>query len=71
MTEQTSKAATSRHVQCPACGKSVAWSTDNPDRPFCSKRCKTIDFGAWAAEEYRIPQQETSPDLDELDAPLQ
>ncbi len=31
---------------------------ENRFRPFCSQRCKSIDFGAWAAEEYRIPQQE-------------
>jgi hypothetical protein len=24
-------------------------------RPFCSERCKQIDLGAWAAEQYTIP----------------
>ncbi len=28
---------------------------ENPWRPFCSERCKLIDLGAWASEEYRIP----------------
>jgi hypothetical protein len=27
----------------------------NPFRPFCSERCKMIDLGAWAGEEFRIP----------------
>ena len=42
-------------VACPTCGTRLAWSTDNPWRPFCSERCRTNDLGAWAAESYRIP----------------
>lgn len=41
-------------VTCPGCGKRLRYSTDNPWRPFCSERCKTIDLGAWASEQYRI-----------------
>jgi len=33
----------------------AAWSTGNPFRPFCSERCKLIDLGAWATEQYRVP----------------
>ncbi|MBI4193914.1 MAG: DNA gyrase inhibitor YacG [Betaproteobacteria bacterium] len=60
-----------RIVSCPRCGKSTAWDTGNPYRPFCSKRCKLIDLGAWASETYRIAVTETkdSPDTDEPDAP--
>ncbi|MDD5176928.1 MAG: DNA gyrase inhibitor YacG [Sterolibacterium sp.] len=50
--------ATPRTVNCPACGKAVAWVEENRYRPFCSERCKLIDFGAWAADEYRVPEQE-------------
>lgn len=32
-----------------------AYSRDNPYRPFCSQRCKLIDLGQWASENYRIP----------------
>ncbi|GAB3049605.1 DNA gyrase inhibitor YacG [Acinetobacter apis] len=32
---------------------------DNPFRPFCSDRCKLIDLGAWANEEYRLPTQDS------------
>ena len=35
-------------VKCPACGKETEYSQSNEFRPFCSERCKLIDFGAWA-----------------------
>ena len=34
-------------VACPTCQKQVAWSAENPNRPFCSDRCKLIDLGEW------------------------
>lgn len=57
----------SRMVSCPQCGKTVAWDTANPYRPFCSERCKMIDLGAWASESYRVPVAENKdhPDTDE------
>jgi endogenous inhibitor of DNA gyrase (YacG/DUF329 family) len=42
-------------VTCPNCGKPVEWRSENRYRPFCSERCKQIDLGAWANEEYRVP----------------
>jgi endogenous inhibitor of DNA gyrase (YacG/DUF329 family) len=39
---------------CPNCGKPAPWQ-NNPHRPFCSERCKLIDFSRWANEEYRVP----------------
>lgn len=44
-------------MKCPTCGEPVKWE-DNPFRPFCSERCKLIDFGRWANEEYRVPGEE-------------
>lgn len=41
-------------VRCPHCLKLTTWE-ENPFRPFCSERCKLIDLGAWAEEDYRIP----------------
>lgn len=41
-------------VKCPTCRKETAWE-GNLFRPFCSERCKMIDLGAWANEEYRVP----------------
>lgn len=40
---------------CPICRKPVDLLT-SAWRPFCSERCKTQDLGAWASEDYRIPQ---------------
>ncbi len=39
--------------KCPIC-KKVITSEDNPFRPFCSERCRVIDLGKWASEDYRI-----------------
>ncbi len=47
-----------RIVNCPHCGKPVAWESSSPWRPFCSERCKLIDLGAWGTEAYRIPAAE-------------
>lgn len=41
-------------VKCPTCGKEIEYSPKNPWRPFCSERCKLIDLGAWASDEYVI-----------------
>lgn len=46
-------------VQCPTCGKQVEWSDASPWRPFCSERCRLIDLGAWANEDYRVPGEPT------------
>ena len=43
------------------CKKEVE-STD-PDYPFCSDRCRTIDLGSWASGEYVI----SSPVKDNAD----
>jgi endogenous inhibitor of DNA gyrase (YacG/DUF329 family) len=42
-------------VRCPQCGYSVNYVLTNPNRPFCSERCKMIDLGAWASDQYAIP----------------
>lgn len=56
--------STPRIVPCPTCNKSVKWTSSNPDRPFCSERCKLIDLGAWADEKHTIPGD---VDVDEND----
>ncbi len=40
-------------ITCPMYKKITTWE-ENPWRPFCSERCKLLDLGAWASEEYRI-----------------
>lgn len=42
-------------VVCPSCGGKSLYAASNPFRPFCSERCKNIDFGAWASEGFRLP----------------
>jgi hypothetical protein len=32
----------------------VRWGAESPFRPFCCERCKMIDLGAWANEDYRV-----------------
>ncbi|GAB4390108.1 MAG: DNA gyrase inhibitor YacG [Thermodesulfovibrionales bacterium] len=44
-------------IKCPVCKKLTTWE-ENPHRPFCSERCKMIDLGKWASEEYRIEGKE-------------
>jgi len=38
---------------CPICGKPV--QRDDPEMPFCSERCRLIDLGSWASDQYVIP----------------
>jgi len=61
--------ATRRIVTCPTCGGESVYSPDNPCRPFCSERCKNVDFGAWATESYRVPAPSTSADNDADEPP--
>ena len=51
-------------VKCPSCGKMVEYK-GNEFRPFCSERCKLLDFGAWADETYNLPAE--NPGLSEED----
>jgi uncharacterized protein len=39
-------------MKCPICCKDVAFGAVN--MPFCSERCRLIDLGKWADEEYVI-----------------
>jgi|GEM_PF-111386 len=41
-------------VVCPACGGPSVYASSNLFRPFCSERCKSIDLGAWANEDFRL-----------------
>jgi len=52
-----------RLVACPTCKQLAEFSPDNAFRPFCSKRCKLIDLGLWASEQYAIPAEAKSDQL--------
>lgn len=47
-------------VSCPVCHKAVVWNEQSPFRPFCSERCKLIDLGQWASEQYSITADDQS-----------
>tara|TARA_B100000795_G_C22723272_1_gene408361 strand:- start:690 stop:866 length:177 start_codon:yes stop_codon:yes gene_type:complete len=47
--------------KCPNCNKNADLSKGNIFRPFCSKNCKLIDFGAWATEKFQIPGDKAEP----------
>ena len=69
MSSDTYPTGTVRTVVCPACGGKSIYGPVNPSRPFCSVRCKAMDFGAWASESFRMPA-EAPPDGAET-GPLQ
>jgi len=50
-------------LRCPIC-KTPVQSSD-PDFPFCSRRCRTIDLGKWASGQYVIssPLGDTDEDF--------
>lgn len=49
-------------VRCPGCSGPSVYAPGNLYRPFCSERCKNLDFGAWASESFTLPEQ--IPDSD-------
>ena len=55
-------------VRCPTCKDDSIYAPENPARPFCSQRCKSNDFGAWASEAFRVAAKESRAE-DEPDAP--
>lgn len=52
-----------RLVRCPRCQGDAVFAPSNRWRPFCSQRCHTGDFAAWANEEFRVPVQPSADDL--------
>lgn len=53
---------------CPICGKSVPPATDPSAglAPFCSQRCKEIDFFRWFDGRYAIVEPLSSTELEDL-----
>ena len=63
MATRADKPPKPRIVRCPACGGDSVYAPTNPFRPFCSERCRNLDFGAWASESFRVPDQTPPDDL--------
>lgn len=60
-------------VKCPQCGREIEFS-GNEFRPFCSERCKLLDFGAWADGEYSLPAETSDmseEDIDQIESVLE
>lgn len=60
-----------RVVRCPACGGDSVYAPANRFRPFCSARCKGMDLGAWASEQFRVPASAPPDDPSHGDPQLQ
>jgi uncharacterized protein len=54
-----------RQVTCPTCKGPALYSPANAWRPFCSKRCRGEDLGAWASEQFRVVAPASSEELEE------
>jgi endogenous inhibitor of DNA gyrase (YacG/DUF329 family) len=55
---------------CPVCNKIVQETIKEHSKeatffPFCSKRCKLIDLGAWLDSEYKLVSKLQTQDSDE------
>ena len=50
-------------IKCPRCEQPCSNSEQNEYRPFCSEKCKLIDFGTWANEENIISRPTKSEDF--------
>lgn len=55
MTEQQLSNISTKYVICPTCGGESLYAPSNACRPFCCDRCKQIDLGAWASEQFAMP----------------
>lgn len=53
-----------RLVTCPHCKGESVYHPSNTSRPFCSPKCRALDLGAWANEEFRVAAK---PPKDEMD----
>lgn len=53
-------------IKCLNCGKKTEY-TGNEFRPFCSERCKLLDFGAWADGEFALPTESSALTEEEID----
>ncbi|MCH7556331.1 MAG: DNA gyrase inhibitor YacG [Planctomycetes bacterium] len=56
--------------RCPVCHKTIKASIQEQSKqatffPFCSKRCKLIDLGAWLDSKYKIVSRSDSEESGE------
>lgn len=53
-----------RVVACPHCKDDSVYHPSNASRPFCSPKCRALDLGAWANEDFRVAQNRPPEDID-------
>lgn len=63
-----SLSAERRVVACPHCKGDSLFHPSNASRPFCSPRCRALDLGAWANEDFRVSDKTFTEDSDLDDA---
>ncbi|MDP3227337.1 MAG: DNA gyrase inhibitor YacG [Acidovorax sp.] len=68
--ERDRAARATRIVTCPCCGGDSIYAPSNTYRPFCSERCKQVDLGAWASEDFRMPAEAPQGDAPHSDSHL-
>ncbi len=51
-----------RSLRCPTCRKIVL--ARDPEFPFCSEHCRSIDLGKWASGAYVISSPLDDPETD-------
>jgi endogenous inhibitor of DNA gyrase (YacG/DUF329 family) len=61
--EGTGTTGAPKLVPCPTCGGDSVYAPTNVYRPFCSNRCKNVDLGAWANEDFRMATNTPAEDL--------
>ena len=54
-------------LRCPICKNQVKDS--DPEFPFCSVRCRTIDLGRWASDQYVVstPMRDSDEGAPQID----
>jgi len=56
-----------RTAACARCGATTTSGPENRWRPFCSERCRLIDLGNWASDQYTVPGASAPGPKDEPD----
>jgi endogenous inhibitor of DNA gyrase (YacG/DUF329 family) len=54
--------SSSARYKCPTCQRPISWDEAFPFRPFCSERCKTVDFTAWVNGAHAIAGEPANPE---------
>ena len=49
--------------RCPRCNKETILTSKNKYSPFCSEKCKIIDFGSWVNEDNKVSRPIQSEDF--------